>query len=139
MRLKILAYGRIGNGPEAALVDRYAQRLGRDFACTELRDGAALPWPDSGDTRMVVMDERGKALSSPALAQHIGTWRDAGVRACHFAIGPADGFTDAERSRADLLLAFGPMTWPHLMLRAMLAEQLYRAMSILSGHPYHRE
>ena len=80
----------------------------------------------------------GKQLTSEELAALIGRWRDDGVREARFMIGAADGHDDAARTGADLLLAFGAATWPHLMVRAMLAEQLYRATSILAGHPYHR-
>ncbi len=86
----------------------------------------------------MALDERGQALSSAALAARLGRWRDEGVRELRFLIGGADGLAEAERAGADLCLAFGPATWPHLMVRAMLAEQLYRAMTILAGHPYHR-
>jgi 23S rRNA (pseudouridine1915-N3)-methyltransferase len=89
-------------------------------------------------SREVLLDERGRQLSSEEFAALLGRWRDEGVRETRFLIGAADGHGEAARSRADLLLAFGAMTWPHLMVRAMLAEQLWRATSILAGHPYHR-
>ena len=85
------------------------------------------------------LDEKGEVLASMALAERIGRWRDDGVREARFLIGAADGFSDAERGEADLLLSFGRATWPHLLARAMLAEQLFRATSILANHPYHRE
>lgn len=85
-----------------------------------------------------MLDERGTALSSEDFAALLARWRDAGVREARFMIGAADGHSDAERAGADLLLAFGPATWPHLLARAMLLEQLYRATTILAGHPYHR-
>lgn len=138
MRIRLWAFGRIGTGAEADLVERYKQRLGWDMAITELRDGAPLPWPEGGSAKMVLLDERGRSQSSADFAARLGGWRDDGVRDVHFALGPADGFTDEQRARADLLLAFGAMTWPHLLARAMLTEQLYRASSILAGHPYHR-
>ena len=87
----------------------------------------------------MVLDERGKALSSQDFAARLGRWRDEGVRETRFLLGPADGHRPETRDSADLCLAFGPATWPHLMARAMLAEQLYRARSILAGHPYHSE
>lgn len=139
MRLHLWAYGRIGSGAEAELVERYRKRLDWRLSITELRDGAPLPWPNGGDARMVLLDERGQSLGSVDFAQRIGGWRNDGVRDVHLAIGPADGFTDEQRARADLLLAFGAMTWPHLLARAMLLEQVYRASTILSNHPYHRE
>jgi len=87
----------------------------------------------------VFLDERGKALTSTELARKLEAWRDDGKREARFLIGAADGHDDQERSEADLLLSFGPATWPHLLARAMLAEQLFRATSILANHPYHRE
>jgi len=87
----------------------------------------------------VVLDERGKALKSTELAEKLEAWRDDGKREARFLIGAADGHDDQERRDADLLLSFGPATWPHLLVRAMLAEQLFRATSILANHPYHRE
>ncbi|MCX7676129.1 MAG: 23S rRNA (pseudouridine(1915)-N(3))-methyltransferase RlmH, partial [Alteraurantiacibacter sp.] len=84
------------------------------------------------------LDERGQDLSSAELAALLGKWRDGGVRECRFVLGAADGHSPAERNQADLLLAFGRATWPHLLARAMLMEQLFRATSILAGHPYHR-
>ena len=86
-----------------------------------------------------MLDELGKQLTSMEIAEKLGRWRDDGVRETRFLIGAVDGFDDAERANADLLIAFGKATWPHMMARAMLAEQLYRATSILAGHPYHRE
>jgi len=86
-----------------------------------------------------VLDELGTALSSQAFAARLGQWRDDGVRETRFLLGPAEGHDPATRDAADLVMAFGPATWPHLLARAMLAEQLFRAVSILQGHPYHRE
>ena len=86
----------------------------------------------------VALDGAGKALSSEEFARRIGAWRDDGVPCLAFLIGGADGHGAAVLKRADLALSFGPMVWPHLLVRAMLAEQLWRAASILSGHPYHR-
>lgn len=90
-------------------------------------------------TKLVMMDEKGDQLGSLAFATLLGRWRDDGVRECRFLIGAADGFDEADRSSADMLLSFGKATWPHMMARAMLAEQLWRAASILANHPYHRE
>jgi 23S rRNA (pseudouridine1915-N3)-methyltransferase len=86
-----------------------------------------------------MLDEKGEQLGSAAFAARLGRWRDEGRREARFLIGAADGFDERERREADLLLAFGRATWPHLLARAMLAEQLYRATSILAGHPYHRD
>ncbi len=139
MLLHVVARGRIGRGPEAELVDRYLKRVGWPVRVTELPDtGGKLPAVDPG-TRIVLLDETGDQPGSMAFAEKLGRWRDDGVREVRFMLGAADGFGDAERAGADWLIAFGRMTWPHLMARAMLAEQLWRATSILSGHPYHRE
>lgn len=137
LKLAILAHGKAGRGPEAELVQRYLKRISWGAGVTELGDGARFP-PANG-ARTVVLDERGRALSSAELAGLLGRWRDEGVRETRFLLGPADGHDEGTRNGADLLLAFGPATWPHLLARAMLAEQLYRAWSILTGHPYHRE
>lgn len=139
MLLHILARGRIGRGPEADLVTRYTGRLGWPFKMTELPDtGGRVPPMPPGTVR-VLLDEHGEQLSSMELANLLGRWRDEGRRECRFEIGAADGFSPAERASADRLIAFGKATWPHLMARAMLAEQLWRATSILANHPYHRE
>jgi 23S rRNA (pseudouridine1915-N3)-methyltransferase len=119
-------------------VERYCRRIPWGASVTELGEGAALPAAGPG-SRTVVLDERGQALGSEALARRLGQWRDEGVREVRFLLGPADGHRAETRAAADLLLALGPATWPHLLARAMLAEQLYRAWSILTGHPYHRE
>ncbi|MCH8038105.1 MAG: 23S rRNA (pseudouridine(1915)-N(3))-methyltransferase RlmH [Proteobacteria bacterium] len=89
--------------------------------------------------RLVALDEAGKAMTSAAFAGLLGRWRDAGVRDIAFLVGGAEGLDGSVREAAALTLALGPMTWPHLLTRALLAEQLYRAESILTGHPYHRE
>ncbi|UIJ45355.1 23S rRNA (pseudouridine(1915)-N(3))-methyltransferase RlmH [Sphingomonas cannabina] len=138
MLLHIVARGRIGRGPEAELVERYLARIAWPTKVTELPDkGGRVPAADGA--RIVMLDETGELMGSKAFAERLGRWRDDGVRETRFMIGAADGFDDAERARADLLLSFGRLTWPHLMARAMLAEQLFRATSILAGHPYHRE
>ena len=136
MRLAIVARGRIGASPEAELVDRYAKRLRGELSVIEIGDSALWPRFEAG--RTVVLDETGKDLSSKALAAILGGWRDSGTREVRFLIGAADGHDAATRAGADLLLSFGRATWPHMLVRAMLAEQLYRAMTILQGHPYHR-
>ena len=87
----------------------------------------------------ILLDEKGDTLGSLELARRLERWRDEGRREARFLIGGADGFSDADRASADLLLSFGRATWPHLLARAMLAEQLWRATSILANHPYHRE
>ena len=139
MLLHIVARGRIGRGPEAELVERYLQRISWPTRVTELPDrGGRLPALAPGGLT-VILDEKGAPLGSAAFADRLGRWRDEGLREIRFLIGAADGFDDTARRAADLLLGFGAMTWPHLLARAMLAEQLWRATSILAGHPYHRE
>ncbi|WP_141987891.1 23S rRNA (pseudouridine(1915)-N(3))-methyltransferase RlmH [uncultured Sphingomonas sp.] len=139
MLLHIVARGRIGRSPEAELVDRYLKRVTWGTRVTELPDtGGKMPVLAPG-TRVVMLDELGENLPSKTLATRLGAWRDDGVRETRFLIGAADGFDDADRQAADMLLSFGKATWPHMMARAMLAEQLWRAVSILANHPYHRE
>lgn len=139
MQLHIIARGKIGRCPEAELVDRYLKRISWPVKISEMPDkgGKVPPAPPACVT--VMLDEKGEQLSSMAFARKLEGWRDQGVRECRFLIGAADGFDDAERKGADLLIAFGRATWPHMLARAMLAEQLWRATSILSNHPYHRE
>ena len=123
---------------EADLVARYEKRLTWPVKLTELPEtGGKIPAPQT-PCKTVLLDERGKAMSSQQLAAILEQWRDTGTREARFVLGAADGHSDAERAGADLLFAFGPATWPHLLARAMLMEQLYRATSILAGHPYHR-
>ena len=139
MLLHIVARGRIGRGAEAELVERYLKRLSWPTRVTELPDqGGKMPALEP-QTRIVMLDEKGETLASTAFADRLGRWRDDGVRETRFLIGAADGFDDAARAGADLLFSFGRATWPHMLARAMLAEQLWRATSILANHPYHRE
>ena len=121
------------------MVDRYLKRIGWPTKVTELPDrgGKTLELPANGVT--VTLDETGKPLSSTELAKALESWRDGGKREARFLIGAADGHDEEQRRNADMLLSFGPATWPHLLVRAMLAEQLFRATSILANHPYHRE
>ena len=136
--LHIVARGKIGRSPEAELVQRYLKRVAWPTKVTELGDRGALP-PPTPNSVSVVLDERGTALSSTDLARKLEGWRDGGKREARFLIGAADGHDEAERAQAELLLSFGSATWPHLLVRSMLAEQLFRATSILANHPYHRE
>ena len=139
MLLHIVAFGKIGRSPEAELVDRYLKRVAWPTKVTELAErGGAVPAAQPNSIT-VLLDERGEALSSLALAKKLERWRDAGKREARFMIGAADGHSEEDRAGADLLLSFGAATWPHLLARAMLAEQLFRATSILANHPYHRE
>ena len=158
MRLMIAAVGRMKAGPEREMVARYLDRAtgsGKPLALTgfdviELTESrasssssrkadeakrlhAALP-----DGIVVALDERGKSIGSENFAGQIGRWRDDGRPAVSFVIGGADGLDPAFVSQADLVLSFSPLTWPHQLVRIMLAEQLYRTTTILSGHPYHR-
>lgn len=140
MLLHIVARGRIGRSPEAELVERYMKRIAWPSRITELPDrGGKAPSAPLAPAVTVMLDEGGAQLSSMTFAEKLGRWRDEGMRECRFLIGAADGFTDEERAAAAQRIAFGAMTWPHLMARAMLAEQLWRATSILANHPYHRE
>ena len=136
--LHIVARGKIGRSPEAELVERYLKRISWPTRVTELAERAPLPAP-AANSVSIALDERGTPLTSTELAAKLEAWRDAGKREARFLIGAADGHGAAERSTADLLLSFGPATWPHLLVRAMLAEQLFRATAILANHPYHRE
>jgi 23S rRNA (pseudouridine1915-N3)-methyltransferase len=159
VRLLLVAVGRLKAGPERELFERYAKRLadigravgigGVDFR--EIEEGrarrvetrqseearaicAALP----DGARLVLCDERGKALTSTQFAADLGAARDASAPAYGLVIGGPDGFDAELRTRAQSLVAFGAMTWPHQLVRIMAAEQLYRALTILAGHPYHR-
>lgn len=138
LKLHIIARGRIGRCPETDLIARYERRMVWPLQITELPETGgkvALPLAPS---RTVVLDEAGEQLTSAALATLLDRWRDDGIRECRFLIGAADGLTAEERASADQALAFGKATWPHMLVRAMLVEQLYRATTILAGHPYHR-
>lgn len=121
------------------MVERYLKRIAWPTKVTELPDrGGTLP-DAAGNAVTIVLDERGKTLSSAEFAKKLEGWRDTGRREARFLLGAADGHGNEIRDSADLLLSFGPATWPHMMARAMLAEQLFRATSILANHPYHRE
>jgi 23S rRNA (pseudouridine1915-N3)-methyltransferase len=138
MLLHVIARGKIGRSPEAELVERYARRIAWPLKLSELPETGGRVAEPQTPVRTVLLDEKGRQLSSEALAQQLEAWRDGGIREARFVIGAADGHGAAERAEADLLLAFGAATWPHLLARAMLLEQLFRATTILAGHPYHR-
>lgn len=166
MELTVIAAGRGKGDKAAALAEVYAQRataLGRSAhlgpltireiddralpdtpasARTEMAErlAGALTAGNSGlaDTAVIFCDRRGKDLTSEALAQKLAQWRDEGRRRCAFLIGGADGYETSSLPRPAFTLAFGTATWPHLLLRAMVCEQLYRSVTILSNHPYHR-
>jgi 23S rRNA (pseudouridine1915-N3)-methyltransferase len=137
--LHIVARGKIGRSPEAELVERYLKRIAWPTKVTELADRGGNVPASVANCVTIVLDERGQALSSTELARKLEAWRDSGKREARFMIGAADGHDQAQRANADLLLSFGTATWPHLLVRAMLAEQLFRATSILANHPYHRD
>jgi 23S rRNA (pseudouridine1915-N3)-methyltransferase len=105
--------------------------LNKSLQATSLQRAGRVP------AKLILLDARGRTMSSEQLAAWVGQERDTGTQHLHFAIGPADGWSKESRERADLLLSFGPMTFPHELARVMLAEQLYRAFTILAGHPYH--
>ncbi len=156
MRMTLIAVGRAKPGPVRDLYDHYAERLGHGplgaLALKEVEERRPLS-PDElkrreaelllgalpKGARLIALDERGKTLTSSDFAALLGRWRDEGVQDLAFAIGGAGGLDPSLRAAAALTLSLGPMTWPHLLTRALLAEQLYRAQSILAGHPYHRE
>ena len=139
MRLHIVARGRVGRGAEAELVERYLKRITWPVSVTELPEVGGRVSDLALSGRIVALDEGGATMGSVAFAQLLQGWRDSGVREARFLIGAAGGLTREERGNADLVLSLGAATWPHLLARAMLAEQLYRATTIIAGHPYHRE
>ncbi len=126
----------VGEGSDEQIDEQLISRYERYIVCSR---HPALRGIFEGATRIVMLDETGETPGSKAFAERLSRWRDDGVRECRFLIGAADGFDDAERANADMLISFGRLTWPHMLARAMLAEQLWRATSILAGHPYHRE
>lgn len=155
MRVHICAVGRLRTGPERALFDNYLTRFDRTGRAhglgpatlheVEDKKGGGMAAEASLLDRvipqgsvLVVLDERGKLLSSPDFADTMAGWRDAGRSDLALVIGGADGIAPELRSRADFALSFGRMVWPHMLVRVMLSEQLYRAASILAGSPYHR-
>jgi 23S rRNA (pseudouridine1915-N3)-methyltransferase len=155
MKLIICAVGRLRKGPEKILIDDYLTRFSRtgrpiglgpaDLREVEDRKGggpaaeAALLGRACADAgRRLALDERGRMLSSPDFAALLVGWRDDGAGETAILIGGADGLAPDLRADCDAVLSFGPMVWPHMLVRVMLAEQLYRAASILAGSPYHR-
>ena len=152
MRILIAAVGRARNGPERDLFERQARRITLPLSLKEVEEKRALP-PARLKQRegelllaaapkgalVVALDGTGRTLSSTAFAEHLRRWRDDGVKDLAFLIGGAEGLDRAVLGRADLVLSLGAMTWPHLLVRGMLAEQIYRAQCIISGHPYHRD
>ena len=152
MRLLIAAVGRIKAGPLANLQSEYVKRLGGTIAIKEVEERRALPAEQrkarEGELLLaalpegafvVALDERGKTLASAGFAERMQRWQADGVKTLAFVIGGADGLAQPVVQRARLALSLGAMTWPHLLARILLLEQLYRAQQILNGHPYHRE
>ena len=155
MRITIRAHGKLGRGPEREMVDDYIRRASQLARSTGFRDvveaevetkgkadrttqtRALLDGVPDGAT-LVLMDERGKSLASTAIANRLSRWRDDGVSELYILIGPADGYDATLLPASATRWAFGKQTWPHKLLRVMLAEQMFRALSILAGTPYHR-
>lgn len=151
MKITIVAVGRMKRGPLEAICREYSDRLPWSLAIHEVEakkrlEGDALKAEEADliaaripdGAVLVALDERGRGLSSEDLARRIGDWRDQGRGEICFVLGGADGLTPSIRDRADIILAFGPQTWPHMLARVMLIEQIYRVERILAGHPYHR-
>ena len=147
LALDVLTLGRAPNAPETTLAQSYLTRArdaGRVLAFTgfnlieidERRPEKLLELAKGNFT--VALDEQGKGITSEAFARQLARWRDGGTPKVQFLIGAADGLPAEAKTAAALTIAFGPQTWPHMLVRAMLAEQLYRAVTILTGHPYHR-
>lgn len=160
MRLVVHAVGRLKAGPERELVDRYHDRLrkagpaigltvmpiaevpeSQAGSATERRREESVKLLAARDDRgvLALLDERGATVTSTDFADHVARWRDEGRRTAVFAIGGPDGHDVSLREQAEVVWSFGALTWPHQLVRVMLAEQLYRATTILSGHPYHRQ
>jgi 23S rRNA (pseudouridine1915-N3)-methyltransferase len=159
MRVVVIAIGRLKQGPERELAERYRERFddmgrklgfrgleiheipesrARDAATRIAEEAAAISALIPEKSVMVALDERGQSIDSTAFARHLGRWRDESVANTFFLIGGADGLSPDLRRKAKLSIAFGAATWPHQMVRVMLLEQIYRAATILAGHPYHR-
>jgi 23S rRNA (pseudouridine1915-N3)-methyltransferase len=158
VRLGVIAVGRLKAGPERDLVARYqvrAEALGRPLGVSAIevieiaesrarRDAdrraeeAAAILARAGSSVLVAFDERGRTVTSEAFAERLGAWRDAGRPAVGFVIGGPNGLDERIRRRADLMVAFGALTLPHQLVRVLVMEQAYRALTILAGHPYHR-
>jgi 23S rRNA (pseudouridine1915-N3)-methyltransferase len=152
LRLLIAAVGRIKAGPLAELQSEYLKRLTGSIAIKEVEERRAVPPMKRkaregelllaalpADALVVALDERGKTLASPAFAERLQRWGAEGTKTLAFVIGGTDGLAQPLVQRAGLVLSLGAMTWPHLLARILLLEQLYRAQQILAGHPYHRE
>ena len=155
MRISICVVGRLRAGPEKTLIDDYLTRFDRTGRALGLGPARVIEVEDKKNAGMgaeaallrkalpkgaviCTLDERGKVLSSPDFAGQLGKWRDAGRQDLALVIGGADGIDPSLRAEADFSISFGKMLWPHMLVRVMLSEQLYRAANILAGGPYHR-
>jgi 23S rRNA (pseudouridine1915-N3)-methyltransferase len=159
MRVVVIAIGRLKQGPERELADRYRERFddigrklgfrgidihemsesrAREAATRIAEEGSAISGAIPEKSALVTLDERGQNVDSTAFAGHLGRWRDESVPSAVFVIGGADGLSPELQRKAKLRIAFGAATWPHQIVRVLLLEQLYRAATILAGHPYHR-
>jgi 23S rRNA (pseudouridine1915-N3)-methyltransferase len=159
MRVVVIAVGRLKQGPERELAERYherfediGRRLGfrgveiheisesraRDTATRIAEEGAAIAGAIPDKSVLVTLDEHGQNIDSAGFAGHLGSWRDQAIASAIFVIGGADGLSPELQRKAKLRVAFGAATWPHQIVRVLLLEQLYRAATILAGHPYHR-
>ena len=159
MRVIVIAVGRLKQGPERELAERYRERFddigrklgfrgldiqelpesrARDTATRIAEEATAIAGAIPEKSVLVALDERGQNVDSTAFAGHLGRWRDESVATTVFAIGGADGLSPELQRKAKLKVAFGAATWPHQIVRVLLLEQLYRATTILAGHPYHR-
>ncbi len=155
MRISIVAVGRLRAGPEKTLLDDYLTRFDRTGRSLGLGPARVIEVEDKKNAGMgaeaallrkalpkgaviCTLDERGRVMSSPDFAKKLGGWRDAGRQDLALIIGGADGIDPNLRAEADFSISFGAMVWPHMLVRVMLSEQLYRAATILSGGPYHR-
>ena len=159
MRLVVISIGRLKQGPERELAERYRERFddigrklgfrdldiheipesrARDAATRISEEAAAIAAAIPEKSVLVALDEHGKSIDSASFARHLGDWRDQGIANTIFAIGGADGLSPDLQRKAKIRIAFGSATWPHQMVRVMLLEQIYRAATILAGHPYHR-
>lgn len=153
MHITIAAIGKAKNNTlYSKLYDEYIKRLPWTVSLREMEEKKPLPAAQrktreaellleacADAHRIIALDERGKDMTSPALAQKIGDWQQEGSSHFAFVIGGQDGLDASIRQRADLTLSFGKLTWPHMLVRPLLAEQLYRSYTILTNHPYHRE
>ena len=147
LRITIVAAGRARQGPERATYEHYASRIKWPLSLLEVPENRrSSPAADSKNLSralpagavVIALDERGDTLSSTLFAERLRAWRDGGAADVAFVIGGADGLPAEVRESAELVLSFGRVTWPHLLMRTLLAEQIYRAQQILDGHPYHR-